>query len=252
MRHHRPIVLAALVAASCCIPTYARSEGRVTVGAMLWRHGTNLQVERATDFDGSDMTQGERAKNWDVIGSGVGLRLSYEFPRLLTLYGEAGTSQATVRDKDVTDPSQQVNSRGLNGGAYYGVGLQVGDYFSGTGNLFWRMGASLSAISTGLDEDVNSSWDYDETKLAVEGKLGSWVQQVGLYGGVRLVHSSADLKESDRTNPPGFQIRTTELKRDGAVELLVGAQTRGTEISGFTELGMVGTFSATAGMTLRF
>lgn len=252
MRHHHRIALAALIAAACCLPALARSEGRVHVGAMLWRHDTNLQVERASDFDGSDITSDERAKDWDIVGSGVGARLIYEFPRLLTLYGEAGTSQATVRDKDVTAPSQPVDSRGMTGGAYYGVGLQVSDYFSPTGSTFWKLGASLAALSTGLDENVDTSWDYDETRLAFDAKLGSWVHQVGFYGGVRMVHSNADLTESDRTNPPGFQTRTTELRRDGAVDLVLGAQTRGTEIQGFTEIGMIGTFSATAGLTMRF
>ena len=244
-------LLATLALTSCGLPTIAESQGRVNLGAMLWRHGTNLKVERATDFDGSNITGNERSKDWDVLGSGVGVRLSYEFPRIVTLYGEAGTSQATVRDKDVANPNQRVDSRGLNSGAYYGLGAQIGGPISTRGNAFWSMGGMLSAVSTGLDQDVNTSLDYDETKLALDGKVGTWVQQVGVYGGLRLVHSNADLRETDRTNPPGQQIRTMELLRDGAVELLIGAQTRGPTISGFTEIGMVGTFSATAGLTLR-
>jgi hypothetical protein len=78
------------------------------------------------------------------------------------------------------------------------------------------------------------------------------VRQVGFYGGLRLVHSSAELRETDRTNPPAEQTRLTELGRAGAVDLLVGAQTRGPEITGFTEIGMVGTFSANAGLMIRF
>src|SRR5262245_43444956 len=251
MRHQRLPILAVLVAASCALPAHAWSEGRVYMGPMIWRHDTNLQVEHATDFDGSDITFDEGLKEWDVVGSGVGVRLSYEFPRLLMLYGEAGTSQATVRDKNVIAPSQSVGSLGMNGGAYYLFGLQAGDYFSRTSAMFWRLGVSAGATSTGLDQNVNTSWDYDETRIALEGKLGGWVRQIGLYGGVRLVHASADLRESDRTNPPGFQVRTTELRRDSPVDLLVGAQTRGSEISGFTELGLMGTFSATAGLALR-
>ena len=252
MRHPGLIVVAALGLVTCCLPANARSEGRISVGAMLWRHGTNLKVERATDYDGSNITSGERARDWDVTGSGLGARVNYEFPRLLTVYGEAGTSQATVRDKDVTDPDQQVDSRGLNSGAYFAVGASVGDYFAGTGNLFWKVGGSLASISAGLDRDVNRSWDYDETRLSGDLKVGTWVQQVGFYGGLRMVQSNADLRETDRTNLPGEQSRVTELARDSAVDLLIGAQTRGPEISGFTEIGMVGTFSATAGLTLRF
>jgi len=252
MRHHGVIVLAALGVAACALPAAASGAGRVNVGAILWRHDTNLIVERATDYDGSDDTAGERAKDWDVIGSGVGARVSYEFPRLLTVYGEAGTSQATVRDKDVADPMQPFASRGLNGGAYLAIGASVGDYFSSTGNLFWKVGGTMSSVSAGLDRDVNRSWDYDETRIAAEARVGTWVQQIGFYGGLRMVHSSADLRETDRTNPPGQQSRLTELSRDGAVDVLLGAQTRGPDVAGFTELGMVGTFSATAGLTIRF
>jgi hypothetical protein len=252
MRHPGVIVLAALGVAMCGRPAEARGEGRISVGAMLWRHETNLKVEHATDYDGSNITGGERLRDWDVSGSGLGARINYEFPRLVTVYGEAGTSQATVSDKDVTDPSQQVESRGLNGGAYFAVGATIGDYLSGTGNLFWRVGGSVASISAGLDRDVNRSVDYDETRISGDLKIGTWVQQVGFYGGLRMVQSNADLRETDRTNLPGQQSRLTELARDSAVDLLVGAQTRGPEISGFTEIGMIGTFSATAGLTLRF
>ena len=252
MRRNVLIVLAVLWVASCCFPARAQSQGRVSAGVMLWRHDTNLKVERATDFDGSNITAGERAKDWDALGSGAGVRVGYEFPKLVTLYGEAGVAQATVRDKDVADPDQNVASRGLNDGAYYAVGARVGGDFSATGNLFWAMGGTLSAVSTALDEDINTSWDYDETKVAFDGKVGTWVQRVGIYGGLRFVHSSADLNETDRTNPLGQQNRTTELGRDGAVDVLLGAQTKGSDIAGFTEIGLVGTFSANAGLTLRF
>lgn len=252
MRHHGVIVVAALALATSGLPAVAWSEGRIHLGAMLWRDGTNLKVERATDYDGSDITGDQRIRDWDVIGSGLGARLSYDLPRLLSLYGEAGTAQATVRDKDVTDPSQSVASRGLNSGVYFVVGAQLGDYFSGTGNVFWKLGGSLTSISAGLDRDVNRSWDYDETRISGDLKIGTWVQQIGLYGGLRAVHSSADLRETDRTNPLLQQSRLTELGRRGAVDLLVGAQTRGPEISGFTEIGMIGTFSASAGLTMRF
>jgi hypothetical protein len=252
MRQPIKMVVAALGVAVCCLPVNARSEGRFTVGAMLWRHETNLQVERATDYDGSDITSGERALDWDATGSGLGARLSYEFPKLLTVYGEAGTSQATVRDRDVTDPAQSVSSRGLDSGAYFAAGVSAGDYFSGHRNAFWKLGGSVSSISAGLDRDVLRSWDYDETRISGDFKLGTWVEQVGVYGGVRLVSSNADLRSIDRANLPGQQVRLTELRRDGAVDLLVGAQTRGNEITGFTEVGMIGTFSAAAGLVMRF
>ena len=251
MRYHGLLVVALALAASA-LPAIARSEGRVHVGAMLWRDETRMQVKQATDYDGSSITAGERAHDWDATGSGLGASVTYDFPRLLTIYGEAGSSQATVRDKDVADPSQSVTSRGLNNGAYFALGAQLGDYFSGAGNMFWKVGGELSTRSSGLDLDVNRSWDYDETRLSGSVKLGTWIQQIGFYGGLRAVHASADLRETDRTNPPGQQSRLTTLGRDEAVDLLVGAQTRGPEIAGFTEIGMIGTFSANAGLTIRF
>ena len=252
MRHHGLMVLAALALVTGGFPADAQSEGRIHMGAMVWRHDTNLRVERATDYDGSDITAGENDRDWDITGSGIGARLRYDFPRLLSIYGEAGASQATVRDKDVTDPNQSVDSRGLNNGVYLALGMQVGDYFSNAGNAFWKIETSLSSVSAGLDRDVNRSWDYEETRLAADGRIGTWVRQIGIYGGLRLVNSGIDLRETDRTNPPSQQARVTELGRAGAVDLLVGAQTRGPEISGFTEIGMVGTFSANAGVTIRF
>ncbi len=252
MRHNALIAVAVLWVASCCFPASARSEGRLSAGVMLWRHDTSLKVEGASDFDGSNITVGERAKDWDALGSGAGVRVNYEFPKLVTLYGEAGAAQATVRDKDVADPDQNVASRGLNDGTYYAVGARVGGDFSAKGNMFWAMGGTLSAVSTALDQDINTSWNYDETKVAIDGKVGAWVKRVGLYGGLRFVHSRADLNETDRTNTPGQQTRTTELGRDGAVDILLGAQTKGSDIAGFTEVGLVGTFSANAGLTLRF
>jgi len=250
MRHHVRIALVVLGVASGWLP--AQAQGRLSVGAVTWRHGTNLAVERATDFDGSNITAGERAKDWDVLGSGAGVRVSYEFPRLLTLHGEAGTAQATVRDKDVADPNQDVASRGLNGGAYLVLGARLGGDLGATGNLYWSLGGAFGAVATDLEEDVNTRWDYDETRIAMDGRVGAWVRRVGFYGGLRLVRSQVDLRETDRSNLPWEQTRTTELVRDEAAELLFGAETRGQDIVGFTELAMVGSFSATAGLMLRF
>ena len=252
MRHNFLIALAVLGVASSCFPAIAQSQGRVSAGVTLWTHDTNLEVEHAADFDGSNITAQERAKDWDVLGSGAGVQVGYEFARQVMLYGEGGITQATIRDKDVADPDQNVASQGLDDGAYFALGARVGGDFSSTGKAFWAMNATLSGVSTALDQDINTSWDYDETKVALDGKVGAWFQRVGVYGGLRFVHSSADLSETDLTNAPGQQTRTTELGRDGAIDLLVGVQTKGSDVAGFTEIGLVGTFSANAGLALRF
>jgi len=218
----------------------------------VFRQDTDLKVESATDYDGSTMTAEQRAKNWAVLESTAGARLSYTFPRLVTLFGEGGIAQATVREKNVADPEQNVASQALDDGTYLAGGVRVGEDFGAKGNLFWQMAGTVSAVSASLDQDITTSWNYDETRFEVAGKLGTWVRQVGFYGGLRLVSSNANLDETDRTRLPGEQTRRTELRRDGSVDLLLGAQTRGPDVTGFAEVGLVGTFSANAGVSVGF
>lgn len=251
MRHLILVVLVA-VGGFAWHPGDAWSQSRLSAGAVLWRHDTNLDVERATDFDGTDDTAAQKVKDWDVLGSGAGVRIGYAFPKLAAIYGEIGATQATVRDKDVVDPNQGVGSLGLNDGAYFALGARLGDDFSSAGNLFWAVEGVFSSTSAALDEDITTSWDYDESRLSFGGKVGVWTRQVGLFGGLRLVNSSSDLIETDVTNAPGQQTRTIELRRDSSADLLLGAQTRGRDVSGFAEMGLLGTFSATAGVTVGF
>lgn len=251
MRYRLLITFAILGAGMSCLPAHAQSNGRVSVGPTIWRHDTNLTVERATDFDGSNNTTDQQEKDWDVLGSGVGIRVNYDLPRLLSVHGEVGITQATVQDRDVIDPDQDIGSLGLNSGAYYTLGARLSDDFA-DGKHFWMVGGALNIVSTELDEDINTNWDYDETNLSVDGRLGTWVKQIGAYAGLRFVSSSADLRETDRANPVGQQIRTVEMGRDGTVDVLIGARTRGPDVSGFTELGLVGTFSASAGLSVAF
>ena len=223
----------------------------MNAGPVLWRSNTDLNVERATDFDGSNNTSNQQEKNWDVLGSGAGVRVNYDLPRLLSFYGELGVTQVTVRDKDVVDPNQDIGSLGLNNGAYYTLGARVGDDLS-NGKLFWMVGGAFNVVSTDLDENINTNWNYEETNFSVDGRLGTWVNRIGVYGGLRFADSSADLRETDRTNPIGQQTRTIEMGRDGSVDFLIGARTRGADVSGFTELGLVGTFSTSAGLSVAF
>lgn len=252
MRVHILILSVAVGLASWSLPVLAQSQGRVSAGAVVWGHNTNLEVDRATDFDGSNNTAGERAKDWDVLGSGMGVRLNYAFPNLVTLYGEVGSAQATVRDRDVVSGNQDVTSRGLDNGLYYAFGARVGKDLPAKGNLFWSTGVALNLASTGLDEGIDRSWKYNGTTVGLDGKVGTWVHAVALYGGARFVQYSADLQETDRTRTPGQQVSSVELKRGGGMDLLVGAQTKGHDVAGFAELGLVGTFSATTGLAFQF
>jgi hypothetical protein len=253
MRHNALIVvLAVLWSVSCCFPATAWSQGRLSAGIMLWSQDTNLKVQSATDYDGSNITAEQRVKDWDVQGSAAGLRLTYSFPKMVSVYGEGGIAQATVRDKDVTDPEQRVNSRGLDDGTYLAFGARLAGDFSGSSNLFWQTSGTFSTESASLNQDVTTRWKYSETRFELGGEVGKWVQGVGIYGGLRFVHSDANLDQTDLTNLPGQQTRTTELGRDGSIDILLGAQTRGSDVRGFAEIGLVGTLSANAGLTYTF
>ncbi len=247
------VLLAAVVVLACwAVPAWAQSVSHVSAGAVVWGHSTNLAVDRATDFDGSDNTAEERAKDWDVQGSGMGVRFSYAFPKLVGIYGEIGAAQATVRDRDVQDPSQNVTSRGLDPGVFFGFGGRVGTEAPERGDLFWSAGVGFSSGSTNLDEGPLQSWTYDQTSFQADGRVGRWIHSIALYGGARYVHYSGNLDETDRSRTPGQQVRTVDLKRDEGMDLLLGAQTKGHDVSGFAELGLVGTFSATTGLVFPF
>ncbi len=246
------VLLAVLCGASVCFPASAWSQGRVSAGVMVWSHDTNLKVQSATDYDGANITAEQRVKDWDVQGSAAGLRLNYSFPRMVTLYGEGGIAQATVRNKDVTDPQQRVSSIGLDDGSYFALGARLAGDFSGSGNFFWQANGTFGTESASLNQDVTTRWKYDETRFELGGEVGKWIQGVGIYGGLRFVHSNANLDQTDLTNLPGLQTRTTKLGRDGSVDILLGAQTRGPEVKGFAEFGLVGTVSASAGLSYTF
>lgn len=234
----------------CALP--AQAGGQFSAGVVPWSHDTDLEVQNATDFDGSNNTIDEAAKDWDMQGSGMAVRVAYEFPMRVSLYGEVGTSQTTVRDEDVTDPNLDVDSRGLDGGTYYGVGAQIQRDIGSNGKAFWSAGASFSAYSADLSEDVDTSWDYDETAVAVDGKAGWRFNGVGFYGGVRFVDYNADLDETDLSQLPGETFRTTELERDGDLDFLLGFESKGEHFMGFIELAVVGTRSAKAGLSFLF
>ena len=250
MRNSFMLPAVAIVLMFWTIPVMA--EGRVSVGVVVWSHDTDMDVDRAADFDGSDETAEERAKDWDVRGSGVGVRVTYDFPELISLFGEIGQGQATVRDDDFTDPAMDVQSRGLDDGFYFALGAQVGGGFGEKDEAFWSAGVKFSSFSADLDENVDTSWDYDETVLSIEGRAGRRLRGVELYGGLRFVQSSADLDENDLGQLPGPTFRRIELEREDEIDVVVGAETKSEQVKGFVELGFIGTLSATAGLSFRF
>jgi len=250
MRNRFMLLAVAMALVFWALPVLAESP--VSVGVVVWSHDTDMDVDTAADFDGSDETAEEKAKDWDARGSGVGVRVTYDFPELISLFGEIGQGQVTVRDDDFTDPGMDVQSRGLDDGFYFAFGAQIEGDLGGRDAAFWSAGVKFSSYSADLDENVDTSWDYDETVLSIEGLAGRRIRAVELYGGLRFVQSSADLDENDLGQLPGPTFRRIELEREDEIDVVVGAQTKSEQMKGFVELGFIGTLSATAGFSFRF
>jgi hypothetical protein len=227
----------------------AQTPARVTAGAVVWTGDTDLSVKSATDWDGTSRTAQASANSWNTVGSGMGARIGYAFPGLVSIYGEVGMAQTTVRSRDLTDLS--VTSRGLDAGAFFGAGLRLGNDFPNS-PMFWSAGADVRRLSSDLQEDSMNSWAYDQTDLSADGRIGSHVHGIGIYGGVRMAQLSSDLEQTDLSRPVGQQTRTTNLNRDGKMDLLLGAQTGAGSYNGFAELAFVGTTTATAGVSVHF
>ena len=247
----RSLIIPMLIGVACWIlPEPARAQ--LDAGVVIWRHVTSLEAKSATDFDGSNDTADARSREWDTQGSGFGLRADYRFPRLASVYLLIGVEQITVRNENLADPDLDVSSLGFDDGISVGIGARLGDSFSRNEKAFWSVGAALGLFSSDMNEDVNTTWDYNEITAMLDGTVGYTIQGVGLYGGLRLVQTNAEREETDITNLPGQQVRRTKLERDMPLDLLIGARTGGTPVSGFVELGAVGSFSATAGFAFEF
>ncbi len=243
----RCFTLLCLVIALMFLVVPAKAE--VSAGVVVWTHNTDLDVDSAVDFDGTDRTTDEKAKEWDMSGSSMlGLRVIYDLPMLVSVYGELGTAQTTVRDEDVTDPAQDLTSLGFDDGLYFAIGTQVGADFGNTDKAFWSAGVRYSSFSTDFSEDVDVTFDYDETVTTLDGKVGYKM----FYSGLRFVKYDGELAETDVTELPGLTARRTELVRDGQTDLLLGVQTKGERINAFAEVSFVGTTSGIAGLSVRF
>jgi len=227
----------------------AQAPARVTAGAIVWTGDTDLKVDSATDWDGTSRTVEESSKAWNTMGSGTGVRIGYDFPRLFSIYGEGGVVQTTVRSRDLANSN--VVSRGMDTGGFYGAGLRVGADMKGS-PMFWSAGADVRRHWADLHEDPDHFWSYDETNFGANGRIGTRLHSVGAYFGLRVGQLTSDLQQTDRTQLPGFQVRDTNLKRDEQMDLLLGAQTGAGSYSGFAELAFVGTTTATAGVSVRF
>ncbi len=223
------------------------AEAGVSAGVVVWSHNTDLDVDSAMDFDGSDRTIDEKAKEWDMSGSSMlGLRVIYDLPKLVSVYGELGTAQTTVRDEDVTDPDRDLTSLGFDDGLYFAIGTQVGADFGN--KAFWSAGVRYSSFSTDFAEDVDVTFDYDETVTTLDGKVGYKM----FCSGLRFVKYDGELSENDVTELPGLTQRRTDLVRDGQTDLLLGVQTKGERINAFAEVSFIGTTSGIAGLSVRF
>ena len=272
MRNHFVLLVGLLALGGWLFPQPAQAKGRFDAGVVVWTHETPMNVESATGFDGSDDTAGEQIKDWNVLGSGIGARLNYQFPGMFSVFGEVGSAQMDVKEKDVADPNQDLETLGLNDDFYFVLGVRAGGNFNHGGRAFWSAGIASTSISANVDEDVivsiqyvtfdgkmgvnyrnvGFSADYDETIMTIDGKVGFKHRNVGYYAGLRFVRSSLDLEETDLTQPAGQQVRMTEFDRDGVLDLALGAKGKGENVAGFVELAVVGTRALTTGMSFRF
>jgi hypothetical protein len=246
----RTIIVFVLAVAACSLLSQSANAG-LEAGAIVWRHDTALEATSATDFDGSNDTAEARARDWDTQASGLGLRADYRFPKLFAAYMQLGLVQPTVRSEDVSDPNQDVRSLGFDEGFAFGLGATVGGTFPNNERVFWSVDGAFSLFMSDLNQDINTSFDYDETSLMLGGTAGYMVRGVGVYGGLRLVNTGASLEETDVTNPAGQQTRKTEFDRDKPLDLLFGVRTGNGPVMGFVELSAVGSFGAAAGFAYR-
>ncbi len=249
MRGGRTLI--ALVITAVLAPAaQAQTPGRFSVGPVVWTGNTDLFVESATNWDGTSRTAEERMRSWNALGSGMGGRIAYDFPKLVSVYGEVGAVQTTIQSSDVVDLDQ--TSRGMDVGTFFGVGMRMAGDLPRTETMFWLAGFGVRAQSADLETAPAQRWSYDELSFEIDGRIGVRLHQVGLYGGLRLTQLNADLDQVNLDNLPNLQTRTTELNRDGIVDLVFGIQTGVSNLAGFAELSVVGTTSATTGVTFRF
>lgn len=239
-----------IVAIVLALPTI--SAAQPYVGVTMWRHDTDMKVNRATDWDGSNNTAEERGKDWDLKSSGVGAQAGYLFGEMFTLEGNIGVAQATTRSVNVSDADFDMTSRGLDEGLFLSIGASASADFPGSENMFW--GASLAArtFSSEFDQDVSTKWELDETTVSIGGRVGYLVRGVGLYGGLRFVSDDSDIKVTDVSRIPGEQTRSISIERNGGTDLLVGAEVRGLPMTGFVEVGFLGSFGASTGLAMHY
>lgn len=242
--------LALAGAITCALPVMAAAQPHV--GVIMWRHDTEMKVNAATNWDGSNDTADERGKDWDLKSSGIGVRVGYMFPKIVTVHGDIGVAQATARSLDVSDVDLDMTSRGLDEGLALSVGIDASDRFPGAEHLFWGASLTASKFSSELDEDVTTTWEFDETTLSFGGRIGYAVKDLGVYGGLRFVSDDIDLQATDVSRAPGEQVRYIDLERDGGTDLVVGGEFRGMPVTGFVEFGFIGSFGATTGMAMHF
>jgi len=225
---------------------------QLDAGFMLWKHRTELDVDNAVDFDGTSDTGEERGKNWDTQGSGFGVSASYQFPRILQVFAELGLAQSIVSFEDISDPARDVRTLAMDNSVHVAIGARPQGTLPNNPRVFWSGGVVFSAMNSELARDVQRSWDYDETTLSVDGRIGYLYQNLGFYGGLRFAKYNADLNETDIGNAVGQQLRTVEFSREASTDLLLGVQTNGSTLSGAVEFGFIGSLSARAGITRSF
>lgn len=272
----RKILWGPLVCALVCCALPASSRGQISVGPVIWRQSTDVDITSATDFDGTttmDETAGEKLKDWQIQGSGIGVRLAYHVS-VFSIVGEVGLAQTSRReeDVDVSDPANPITSIdaiALDEDVYYSVGARVEGTSRGGGDMFYSFGVMFRGISSELEEDQRipesgsgagdgndgKLWEYEESGLVIDGRIGVRSGGVGLYGGFRFSDPSFELKEiTEREDilPELTEIKTWEFERESPFSVVLGVEAQSDNFTAFFELGFGGATTATASMMFKF
>ena len=270
----RKTIWGPLVCALVCCALPAPARGQISVGPVVWRQSTDVELAKFLDKGASQpKTDDEFKKEWQIQGSGIGVRLAYHVS-VFSIVGEVGLAQTNRReefvdDSDPTNPITSIDAIALDEDVYYSVGARVEGTSRGGGDMFYSFGVMFRGISSELEEDQRipefpsgagngndgKLWEYEEKGLVIDGRIGVRSGGVGLYGGFRFSDPSFELKEITEKEdilPELTEIKTWEFERESPFSVVLGVEAQSDNFTAFFELGFGGATTATASMMFKF
>ena len=256
----RKILWGPLVCALVCCALPASSRGQVSVGPVVWRQQADVELTKFLNNGVSDPTDGDFDKEWQIQGSGIGVRLAYHVS-MFSIVGEVGLAQTGIRDEDVLDSANSVGTESLDENAYFSLGARVEGTSRGDGDMFYSFGVMFRGISSELEKkqfvsgsDDRELLEYEELGLMIDGRIGVRSGDVGLYGGFRFADPSFELKETVTDQDPPFTVTVDEweFERESPFSVVLGVEAQSDNFTAFFELGFGGATTATASMMFKF